>query len=860
MATTPGQKFVRRQDAARTSTSNTTAADITYDTPVVSEGGYSFASPEVTVDEAGLYLNIFDLGQVDQAVTRAVGTLVPSVNTVNQVPFLATHRYLRNSSGAQEGASIGMAILDLNANDDVKVRNPGSALAPTPDASGTFATNAGEGGALQMLRLPAGNFTDVRRTVDQTGIAGSVINTTRPWLDSSGTWTTITFNSEVRDDDALYPGTGGDLTLKANTKYMIVWGTTIYSASGSRHTNVTRLQINGNNVQTGTGYHRQSSTQGPPMCGMYLHETGGTTETCRLQATSEAETTDPSSICSDAYLQVIELPASAEWIHADNGATDSMTTDFNNTTAWFDTPLSSTFRADGGSNLSLDGANNAIQNDSGGSLGVLAIGWHRFDRDTLGNGARKNPWTRWNNGGSSIGYGVAGSYSRGSQSTTDTWQAHHCSAALMDMAAAADLIFQAADEGNAANADLGIYASTNRHFLGVQVLDLATLDAGAGGQSIAITVATETETAQALTVVPLSPFRLTDSTNIVAGGANTTAQLTAPAGKTTANFTTGRIQDDENPADAIDIASGNYTEIEWNIEATDAAELAAYSFRITVGGTVLDTYTVTPQWTVTAGGGTNVVLGLSSETDLAQAITAVPGELAIALSLAVETDISQVLTVQLALNQTITFASEADLAQILTVQFGNLNVPINLAPETDLSQTVTPVMGNLDVVLAFASETEIAQVLALSQATNVVLGQAQETDLSQLLVTVFGEIQIPLTFAGETDNAQAVQQQLALAVNLALASELDTSQVLALQQVLAQAIALASETDVALALQQQLALVVQANLAAETDTSQTLAVDLSRVCTIRRYLCAGRTCGRSRFSYRACARTRRTSD
>ncbi len=472
-----GDRFVRRHDAARSSTSNTTAADISYNTAVISETIYSWASPEVTVSEAGLYLTVFDLGQCDLNSTRAVGTLVPSVNTTDQTTFRATHRYTRNSGGAQEAASIGMAILDLAASDDVKVRNPG-ALTPT-DAVGNYATNASYGGGLQLIKLPANNFTHVERTSDAAEVGQSNINTTRPWLDSSGTWTTITYNSEVNDDDSLYSGSGGDLTLKANTKYMVVWGATIYSTDSSRHTNVVRLQINSLNVQSGSGYHRNSASQGTPICGMYLHETGGSTETLRLQATHETEGGDAGTPnVSDAYLQVIELPSTAEWIHADNGTTDSLTTELAGTTTWYDTPLSSSFRADGNSDLSLDSVNDAIQNDSGASLPVLAIGWHRFDRDSISSGNRKNPWTRWDNGGSAVGYGVSGSFSRGQQSGDDTWQAHHCSAVTLDLADSADLSFQVNDEANANNSDFGIYASTSRYFLGVQVLNLETLDAG----------------------------------------------------------------------------------------------------------------------------------------------------------------------------------------------------------------------------------------------------------------------------------------------------------------------------------------------------------------------------------------------
>jgi hypothetical protein len=46
----------------------------------------------------------------------------------------------------------------------------------------------------------------------------------------------------------------------------------------------------------------------------------------------------------------------------------------------------------------------------------------------------------------------------------------------------------------------------------------------------------------------------------------------------------GRIQDDENPADAIDLTADKYTEVEFCIKATDTAEEGAtYEFRITKG-------------------------------------------------------------------------------------------------------------------------------------------------------------------------------------------------------------------------------------------------------------------------------------
>jgi hypothetical protein len=93
------------------------------------------------------------------------------------------------------------------------------------------------------------------------------------------------------------------------------------------------------------------------------------------------------------------------------------------------------------------------------------------------------------------------------------------------------------------------------------------------------------------------------SANIAAGGEATTARLTAPSGKTTADFITGRRWDDENGTDAIDITVDDYTELEWCLNTqAPATNGDAYQFRVYAGATALDTYAVTPQVTLSSGG------------------------------------------------------------------------------------------------------------------------------------------------------------------------------------------------------------------------------------------------------------------
>ncbi len=98
-------------------------------------------------------------------------------------------------------------------------------------------------------------------------------------------------------------------------------------------------------------------------------------------------------------------------------------------------------------------------------------------------------------------------------------------------------------------------------------------------------------------------FQMSDSAYISDSGEDTTYQLTPPGGKSASDFQAGKIRDNANPVDLIDLGLDKYTEIEFCMQAKDAAEQdSIYEFRITKSGIVLDTYTLTPQWTIGSGG------------------------------------------------------------------------------------------------------------------------------------------------------------------------------------------------------------------------------------------------------------------
>ena len=78
-------------------------------------------------------------------------------------------------------------------------------------------------------------------------------------------------------------------------------------------------------------------------------------------------------------------------------------------------------------------------------------------------------------------------------------------------------------------------------------------------------------------------FIMVDSANITHGEA-TTYQLAPPGSKLVTAFQAGVVQDTSNQTEPINMTADKYTEIEWVIQATAAAEVGAtYEFRVTKG-------------------------------------------------------------------------------------------------------------------------------------------------------------------------------------------------------------------------------------------------------------------------------------
>lgn len=110
-------------------------------------------------------------------------------------------------------------------------------------------------------------------------------------------------------------------------------------------------------------------------------------------------------------------------------------------------------------------------------------------------------------------------------------------------------------------------------------------------------------------VLEYAAIALLLSANIADGGVTaTTAQLTAPSGKTSgANFHAGVISDDTNPL-SVSLGADTYTEHEFSLRlADDTITSDQYEFRVTNAGVALDAYPATLPFVTVASSAVSLI-------------------------------------------------------------------------------------------------------------------------------------------------------------------------------------------------------------------------------------------------------------
>jgi hypothetical protein len=227
------------------------------------------------------------------------------------------------------------------------------------------------------------------------------------------------------------------------------------------------------------------------------------------------------------------------------------------------------------------------------------------------------------------------------------------------------------------------------------------------------------------------------SGNITAGGEATTEQLNAPSGMTTSNFATGRMWADENGTDTVTVNSGQYTELEWCLYFTSGVT-GTFDFRVTDSGAPLETYTLTPSVTLSAGATGTLAATLAAATVAASGTVTDNGTLSVTLAaatLAASGSVGGAVTGTLAQ----TLAAATVTASGAATVSGSLAQ--TLAAATSAVTGVVTIGGSLAQTLAAATsavtgEVKVSGSLAQTLAAAGVAASGAVTDRGTLAVTL----------------------------------------------------------------------------------------------------------------------------
>lgn len=276
--------------------------------------------------------------------------------------------------------------------------------------------------------------------------------------------------------------------------------------------------------------------------------------------------------------------------------------------------------------------------------------------------------------------------------------------------------------------------------------------------ALTATIASDSWASIAFVVKPkitTNDLYISTSGNITAGGEDTTARLTAPSGKTTSDFVTGRRWDNENGTDTINITTDDYTEVEWCLTLRSGLTGGDYfDFRVYNADVALDTYTVTPRWTISSG--VSIVLDTATITALGRALTLVPGAVSKTLSTASLSATGRAFTVVPgAFSLLLDTASLLATGQASTIVPGAATTLLDTAALLANGQAFTVVPGAFTLTLDTATLTATGQIIQVGNINTILLDTATLSANGQAVTLIPGAISTLLDTALLTLNGQA---------------------------------------------------------------------------------------------------------
>lgn len=406
---------------------------------------YNALTNDITLSEAGNYLILGYIRYQDTSNGRANWQ---SRITHNDVPVEGSYGYGFNRNNNNNEGFIRNASFILNASASDTV-----ALEWRRD------TDAGAGGTVAGL-----SSISIIKLPDDSDAAYAHYGTPTSSGFTGTTWTDLTGLDVIRETDTsaieLQSG-GSDIRLKdANRTYLIVYGLPFNTNNGSRTQRIGRAVTGTTEIPQSNSYFysRNASNEYGSLYSMFLYRTTSANEDISIQAQRGSAdvdgTTTMMAAAGEAGVFVMELPTSAEVFISDD---DVGGQDVSQANLLIDLNLMRNVRYNDASSFTKEGAGHETMQVKK-AMDMLVTASCRIQR-TDTSGTRLTLGVRFEIEGVDQDRGRHGTYLRGNQSTTDTYNASINPAGIFAVIANDSVQLEAFDGGDDGSNDATVGGS-----------------------------------------------------------------------------------------------------------------------------------------------------------------------------------------------------------------------------------------------------------------------------------------------------------------------------------------------------------------------------------------------------------------
>ncbi len=382
---------------------NTTVTNIDWDTTVTEGSPFTLQgnNTDINLADAGHYLVLYSVPtQTSGGSNRSEMQSWLRINNTIDLAYGRGQGYIRRDNGTDEGYNHGGAIIEVSADDDVRVQ-----MQRTDSNSATVQRRAAKSG-ISLLKLDdSWDYLRSRPSSNQT-------------FGADTNFTTLTLGTDDELDTGSFSRNGGDITLKQVGHYLVTFNMGVTHTSGSiRINDEARLTLDGNEI-TGTrvtSYLRGSNGTNDGML-VYAGIISTTSENqvlnVQIRRESEVNASGHSTKAAETGVTIAKLPVTADYIRLGEtlGGQNLSTTRSGITwdTTYEEDPVS----------FDLDATNTErinIESDAD-YLFFHSI----YASRGAGNNTRETQFLEWRKNGSTLyQYGSSGQYNRGDQGSYD---------------------------------------------------------------------------------------------------------------------------------------------------------------------------------------------------------------------------------------------------------------------------------------------------------------------------------------------------------------------------------------------------------------------------------------------------------